>query len=78
MKKETLKKLSKEDLIDIILSDSQWKRKAFRVVIAIVEEKINDIIDKQEECDLLTLEGLEEYQRLQQQYEKWVKIQEDL
>lgn len=78
MNKKSLSLLSKEELIDIILSDRMWERKAFLKVVDFVGKKIESILDEQEKCDFMTTKGREEYYRLEKEYEKWSKIQENI
>ena len=78
MNKDTLKHLSKEDLIEIITSDKTWKRKAILKLNDIVSKRIDVIIDKQRECDLGTGEGRREYFKLEEEYKKWSNIQDKL
>ena len=75
MDKKSLKLLSKDDLIEIITSDSMWQRKAFMKVINIVHKKVNAIIDEQEKCDICTVTGRAKYEELEKQYKKWSDIQ---
>jgi hypothetical protein len=74
MKKESLKYLSKDELIEIIMSDKMLEHKAFRKLIDVVAKRIYAIIDKQEKCSPFS----DEYQKLEKEYEKWTKIQENL
>lgn len=78
MTKTTLSLLDKKDLIEIILSDKMWERRAFYKVLDLVGKKIVSILDEQEKCDLMTARGRVEYYRLEKEYKKWEKIQDDL
>lgn len=78
MNKTTLELLSKEELISIITSDKMWERKAFHKVLDLVGKKIESILDEQDKCDFMTAQGREEYYRLEKEYKKWSKIQDDL
>lgn len=78
MKDSTLKLLSKSDLIGIIQSEPTWKRRAFYKVIDLVNQKITEILDEQEKLDIATLDGRIKYLELEEKYEKWKKIQDDL
>jgi len=75
MDNKTLALLPKQDLISIIMSDYQWKRKAFIKVSKLVSDKISAILDKQEQCDLSTIDGRVRYMELEKEYKKWQKIQ---
>jgi hypothetical protein len=74
MKKESLKYLSKDELIEIIMSDKMLGYKAFRKLNDVVAKRIDAIIDKQGKCDYFS----DEYRKLEKEYEKWTKIQENL
>jgi hypothetical protein len=74
MKKESLRYLSKDDLIEIIMSDGRLTHKAFYKLNDVVSQKIDEIIDKQGKCDYFS----DEYKKLEKEYEKWTKIQENL
>lgn len=78
MNKTTLGLLSKEELISIITSDIMWERKAFYKVLDLVGKKIDSILDEQDKCDFMTAKGREEYYRLEKEYKKWSKIQDNL
>lgn len=78
MNKTTLGLLSKEELISIITSDKMWERKAFHKVLDLVDKKIESILDEQDKCDFMTAKGREEYYRLEKEYKKWSKIQDNL
>lgn len=78
MNKTTLGLLSKEELISIITSDIMWERKAFYKVLDLVGKKIDSILDEQDKCDFMTAKGREEYYRLEKEYNKWSKIQDNL
>lgn len=78
MKRESLKLLSKDELIEIIISDKRLECRAFNKLIDVVSKKVLSIIDKQAECDLTTSSGRKEYLRLEKEYEKWSKIHENL
>lgn len=78
MTKKSLKYLSKDELIEIIVSDKYLERQAFNKLNEIVHKKIVSIIDDQERCDLSTYEGHMNYARLEKEYKKWSKIQENL
>lgn len=78
MRKETFKLLSKNDLIQIILSDSMWERKAFYTVLKLVGDKIDAIIDQQDKCDISTVDGWKKYLELEKEYRKWSGIQANL
>lgn len=78
MDKESLKYLSKDELIEIIISNNATRYTAFSKVIDVVGKKVLDIIEKQEKCDLLTPKGRDKYDKLEKEYQKWEKIQESL
>ena len=78
MKKETLKYLKKDDLIEIITSDRMWERKAFMRVLDIVTDKVDSIIDEQAKCDFRTVDGQKRYFELEKEYKKWSDIQMNL
>lgn len=78
MNKDSLKYLSKDELIEITISNNATRHAAFSKVIDVVGEKVLDIIRKQEKCDLLTPRGRDEYDKLEKEYQKWSKIQESL
>ena len=78
MNKSTLSLLDKNELIEIILSDRMWEHKAFHKVLDLVGKKIESILDEQDKCDFMTAKGREEYYRLEKEYKKWVKIQDNL
>lgn len=74
MKKESLKRLTKEQLIEIITSDKLWERKAYLMVNTMVGQKIESILDEQEKVPFWS----DEYIRLEKEYKKWDKIQQNL
>lgn len=78
MDKKSLKYLSKDELIEIVISNNATRHTAFSKVIGVVGEKVLDIIEKQEKCDLLTPKGRDEHDKLEKEYQKWSKIQENL
>lgn len=78
MKKTTLSMLNKSELIEIILSDRMWERKAYLKVLYIVHKRIDSIIDEQEKCDLSSEQGRKRYFELEEGYERWSKIQANL
>lgn len=78
MKKEILKHLSKDELIEIITSDDGLKFRAFNTLLNIVNKRLTDISDKQSKCDLTTIGGYEQYLKLETAYTKWLKILESL
>ena len=78
MKDESLNHLSKEELIEIVLSDDKTRSKAFRKVNQKIAKKIENIIEQQEKCNILTPAGRAEHERLEKQYKKWDKIQANL
>lgn len=78
MKKTTLSMLTKSQLIDIIMSDRMWERKAFYMVLDMVGKKIDSIIDEQEKCDFSSTQGRARFYELEKEYEKWSKIQNNL
>jgi hypothetical protein len=74
MKKESLRYLSKDDLIEIIMSDGRLTHKAFHKLNNIICKKIDEIIEEQQNYYYFS----DEYQKLEKEYEKWTKIQENL
>lgn len=78
MNKTTLSMLNKSQLIEIIMSDKLWERKAFYKVLKMINQKIESILDEQEKCDLATMKGRVDYQKLEKEYKKWSNIQDNL
>ena len=78
MKRESLKYLSKSDMMDIIMSEPTTERRAFYKVAELVHNKIQAIIEEQGKCDLMTYNGRIQYAQLEKEYIKWSKIQENL
>jgi len=78
MNKTTLSMLNKSQLIEIIVSDKMWERKAFCKVLDMVSKKIESILDEQEKCDFSSVQGRARYQELEKEYKKWSKIQDNL
>lgn len=76
LKKKALMLLSKEEIIDIILkvNDRSLNRDLSVKINDYVYKKINSILDKQEKTDCFS----KEYEQLEEQYKKWVKIQESI
>lgn len=78
MKSESLKYLSKSDMMDIIMSEPITERRAFYKVTELVCNKIQAIVEEQTKCDLMTYNGRLQYAQLEKEYIKWSKIQENL
>jgi ParB-like chromosome segregation protein Spo0J len=70
VKREILKYLTKEDLIDIIVQDENLSRRAAYRLRDLADRKIIEISERQKECGVPSAE----YWELEEEYKSWAKV----